>query len=68
MKDKILSGDKPILFLLIFNIVLFTGVFIYDYTRYGYQGSQKVIGTILYKSNTTRRKYDSEVVWKEIEV
>ncbi|EMJ92989.1 iron dicitrate transport regulator FecR [Leptospira kirschneri serovar Pomona] len=68
MKDKILSGDKPVLFLLIFNIVLFTGVFIYDYTRYGYQGSQKVIGTILYKSNTTRRKYDSEVVWKEIEV
>lgn len=68
MKDKILSGDKPILFLLIFNIVLFTGVFIYDYTRYGYQGSQKVIGTILYKSNTTQRKYDSEVVWKEIEV
>ncbi|ALO27295.1 sigma factor regulatory protein, FecR/PupR family [Leptospira borgpetersenii str. Noumea 25] len=67
MKERFFSGDKPILFLLIFNIVVFTGVFIYDYTRYGSQGSQEVIGSILYKSNTVKRKYDSEVVWKEIE-
>ncbi|WP_078128245.1 FecR family protein [Leptospira alexanderi] len=66
MKARFFSGDKPILFLLIFNIVVFTVVFIYDYTRYGHQGSQEVIGTILYKSNTVKRKYDSEVVWKEI--
>ncbi|EMJ97076.1 FecR family protein [Leptospira alstonii] len=68
MKDRFLSGDKPILFLLLFNIVAFTGIFLYDYTRYGYQGSQKVIGSILYKSKTIQRKYDSEVVWKEIEI
>ncbi|PJZ57937.1 FecR family protein [Leptospira barantonii] len=68
MKDRFLSGDRPILFILVFNVVLFTAVFIYDYTQYGYQGSQKVIGTILHKSNTIQRKYDSEVVWKEVEV
>ncbi|WP_078125463.1 FecR family protein [Leptospira alexanderi] len=68
MKARFFSGDKPILFLLIFNIVVFTVVFIYDYTRYGHQGSQEVIGTILYKSNTVKRKYDSEVVWKEIKI
>ncbi|EKO78573.1 MULTISPECIES: FecR family protein [unclassified Leptospira] len=67
MEVRFFSGDKPILFLLIFNIVTFTIAFVYDYTRYGYQGSQKVIGAILYKSNTVKRKYDSEVVWKEIE-
>ncbi|MBE8405124.1 iron dicitrate transport regulator FecR, partial [Leptospira borgpetersenii serovar Tarassovi] len=33
MKERFFSGDRPILFLLIFNIVVFTGVFIYDYTR-----------------------------------
>ncbi|AXR68208.1 FecR family protein [Leptospira mayottensis] len=66
MKARFFSGDRPILFFLIFNIVVFTVIFIYDYTRYGYQGSQEVIGTILYKSNTVKRKYDSEVVWKEI--
>ncbi|EMY78752.1 sigma factor regulatory protein, FecR/PupR family [Leptospira weilii serovar Ranarum str. ICFT] len=68
MKDRFLSGDRPILFLLLFNIVAFIGIFLYDYTRYGYQGSQKVIGSILYKSKTIQRKYDSEVVWKEIEI
>lgn len=68
MKDRFLSGDRPILFILVFNVLLFTAVFLYDYTQYGYQGSQKVIGTILFKSNTIQRKYDSEVVWKEIEV
>ncbi|MDI7214774.1 FecR family protein [Leptospira santarosai] len=67
MEVRFFSGDKPILFLLIFNIVTFTIAFVYDYTRYGYQGSQEVIGAILYKSNTVKRKYDSEVVWKEIE-
>ncbi|MBW0433907.1 FecR domain-containing protein [Leptospira yasudae] len=67
MRDRFLSGDRPLLLILIFNIVLFTAVFLYDYTQYGYQGSQKVIGTILYKSNTIQRKYDSEVVWREIE-
>ncbi|EMF81986.1 sigma factor regulatory protein, FecR/PupR family [Leptospira weilii serovar Topaz str. LT2116] len=68
MKARFFSGDRPILFFLIFNIVVFTVIFIYDYTRYGYQGSQEVIGTILYKSNTVKRKYDSEVVWKEIKI
>lgn len=68
MKDRFLSGDRPILLILVFNVALFTAVFIYDYTQYGYQGSQKVIGTILFKSNTIQRKYDTEVVWKEIEV
>ncbi|XDD49239.1 FecR family protein [Leptospira sp. WS92.C1] len=66
-KDRLLSGDRPILLILIFNVTLFTTIFLYDYTQYGYHGNQKVIGTILYKSNTIQRKYDTEVVWKEID-
>ncbi|MBM9576554.1 FecR domain-containing protein [Leptospira sp. 201903070] len=66
-KGSFLSGDRLILVLLVFNIVLFTSIFLYDYTQYGYKGNQKVIGTILYKSNTIQRKFDSEVVWKDID-
>ncbi|MBM9500266.1 FecR domain-containing protein [Leptospira sp. 201903071] len=66
-KEKFLSGDRAILVLLTFNIVLFTAIFLYDYTRYGYKGNQKVIGTILYKTNTIQRKFDSEVIWKDID-
>lgn len=66
-KERFLSGDRAILVLLVFNIILFTGIFLYDYTQYGYKGNQKVIGTILSKSNTIQRKFDSEVVWKDIE-
>ncbi|RHX87365.1 FecR family protein [Leptospira stimsonii] len=67
-KERFLSGDRAILALLVFNIILFTGIFLYDYTQYGYKGNQKVIGTILFKSNTIQRKFDSEVVWKDIEI
>ncbi|PJZ51363.1 FecR family protein [Leptospira adleri] len=67
-KERFLSGDRAILVLLVFNIILFTSIFLYDYTQYGYTGNQKVIGTILSKSKTIQRKFDSEVVWKDIEI
>ncbi|MDV6234658.1 FecR domain-containing protein [Leptospira ellisii] len=67
MKERLLTGDRPILLVLLFNILFFSSVFLYDYTRYGYQGSQKVIGTVLFKSNTIQRKFDTEVVWREID-
>ncbi|TGK31154.1 iron dicitrate transport regulator FecR [Leptospira gomenensis] len=67
MQERLLTGDRPILLVLFFNILFFSSVFLYDYTRYGYQGSQKVIGTVLFKSKTIQRKFDTEVVWREID-
>lgn len=51
---------------LIFNIVLFSGLFYYDLNKNINLGSFESIGTVTFKINSIQRKFDSAVVWHSI--
>lgn len=52
---------------LIFNIILFAGIFYFDLHRSINVGSFEPIGTVSFKINSILRKFDSSVVWYSIQ-
>ena len=51
---------------LIFNIILFSGLFYYDLHKNINVGSFEAIGSVSFKINSIQRKFDSSVVWQAI--
>ncbi len=52
---------------LIFNIILFAGLFYFDLHKNINIGSFESIGTVSFKINSIQRKFDSAVVWHSIQ-
>lgn len=54
------------LIFLVFNTILFTGIFYYDLTKSAGSGTNEDIGYITFKFNTIQRKFDSQIIWKNL--
>ncbi|MDX1960409.1 MAG: FecR domain-containing protein [Leptospiraceae bacterium] len=64
---KFFSGrDLTIIALLLFNAGLFGFLFYYDLNKAVSGNNNEEIGTIIFKKNGLQRKYDSQVVWKDL--
>lgn len=66
--NLLFSKENRIPAILVFNAVIFSLLFTFDYRRKENFGARKAIGNIIFKKNSVQRKFDNRIIWSTLDL